>query len=148
VEARLLYDLQKVCVDHERGVYAVDVVEWALSLGKKPVKRPLPSLREVQTVRHLHKAAGRLPRVRLADLDRQRLAALLRAALHHAEGRLRDKIRPVINSVLDKVGLRPENYPERIGLDKLVEELLDRITERGFLNIGDLRDALSRNSLK
>jgi hypothetical protein len=44
--------------------------------------------------------------------------------------------------------MRPANYPERVALDKLIEELLDRVTERGFLNIGDLRDALSRNNLK
>ncbi len=31
---------------------------------------------------------------------------------------------------------------------KLVEELLDQIAERGFLSMGDLRDAISRNNLK
>jgi hypothetical protein len=31
---------------------------------------------------------------------------------------------------------------------KLVEEILDRIVDRGFLTMGDLRDALSRNNLK
>jgi hypothetical protein len=36
-EARMLYDLQKVCVDHERGVYTLDVIGWATSLGRKPV---------------------------------------------------------------------------------------------------------------
>ncbi len=36
VEARLLYDLQKVCVDHERDIYTVDLVEWALSWGRRP----------------------------------------------------------------------------------------------------------------
>jgi hypothetical protein len=148
VEARLLYDLQKVCVDHERGVYAVDPVEWALSLGRRPVKRPLPSLREARIVKHLQKAAGRMPLVWLDDLDRHRLAALLRAAAHRGEDRLRDKFRPLILGALDKVGLRPNNYPERIARHKLVEEVLDRITERGFLAIGDLRDALSRNNLK
>ena len=58
VEARLLYDLQKVCVDHERGVSTVDVVEWVLSLGKRPIKRPLPSQREVLMSKHLRSAAG------------------------------------------------------------------------------------------
>ena len=38
-EARLLYDLQKACVDSEREVYALDLVEWALSIGKRPIKR-------------------------------------------------------------------------------------------------------------
>ncbi len=147
-ETRLLYDLQKVCVDHERGIYAVDLMEWALSLGRRPIKRPLPSQREVMILKHLRKAARRLPRLRIAQADRCRLAALLDAAVHHGEERLRRRFRPRIREVLDQAGMRPANLPERIALNKLVEELLDRITERGFLNIGDLRDAVSRNQLK
>ena len=30
-----------------------DVVEWALSAGRRPIKRPLPSQRCVRIVRHL-----------------------------------------------------------------------------------------------
>jgi len=43
--------------------------------------------------------------------------------------------------------LRPENFPERVALEKLVEELLDRIIGTAF-TMGDLRDAVSRNQLK
>ena len=42
----------------------------------------------------------------------------------------------------------PQNLPERISRTKLVEELLDRIVERGFLTLGEVRDAISRNQLK
>jgi hypothetical protein len=148
VEARLLYDLQTVCVDHERGVYAVGLVEWLLSLGRRPVKRPLPNLREVLLVKHLRKAARRLPKTRLAGHDRDRLDGLLQSAVRRSEERLRERLRPPLTEVFDRVGMTPRNYPEQVGRQKLVEELLDRITERGFLNLGDLRDAVSRNTLK
>ena len=46
------------------------------------------------------------------------------------------------------VGLKPRNLPEQVAQKKIVEELLDRVVERGFLSLGDLRDALSRNALK
>ena len=46
------------------------------------------------------------------------------------------------------MGLTPQNLPERVARKKLVEELLDQIGERGFLTMGDLRDAISRNNLK
>src|SRR5262249_48241882 len=59
LEARLLYDVQQVCLDHERLVYAVDVVEWAYSLGRRPIKRLLPGQAEVRTLKHLRSAAGR-----------------------------------------------------------------------------------------
>ena len=51
-------------------------------------------------------------------------------------------------ATLDDVGLLPQNLPERISRSKLVEELLDRVVERGFLTLGEVRDAISRNQLK
>jgi len=148
VEARLLYDLQKVCVDNEREISTVDVVEWALSLGRRPIRRALPTQRDVLTSKHLRSAARRLAAVRLTDPQRQQLGAMLRAAAQRVEARLRGQFRPLITDALDEVGLTPQNVPERVAQKKLVEELLDKIVERGFLAIGDLRDALSGNNLK
>ena len=74
-EARLLYDLQKVCVDHEREIYTVDLVEWALSWGRRPIKRQLPNQRDVLMLKHLRSAARRLAAVRISDDQRRQLAA-------------------------------------------------------------------------
>ena len=81
VEARLLYDLQKVCVDHEREIYTVDLVEWALSWGRRPIKRRLPSQRDVLMLKHLRSAARRLAVVRISDEQRRQLAGLLHDAI-------------------------------------------------------------------
>ncbi|MFO0966334.1 MAG: hypothetical protein U0793_12225 [Gemmataceae bacterium] len=146
--ARLLYDLQKVCTDLERELFAVDLVEWACSLGQKPIKRPLPLQAEALVVQHLRSAAARLGRIHLQPDRRRRLSDLLREALHHREEHLRRRIRPLLASSLDEVGFVPTNQAESIARSKLIEELLDRIIERGFFNMGDLRDAISRNQLK
>ena len=148
VEARLLYDLQKVCVDHERNVYTIDLVEWALTWGRRPIKRPLPSQRDVLMLKHLCSAARRLGAVRVSDTQRRQLARLVHEAMNRVESRLRDQFRPKITTALDEVGLVPRNMPERVARKKLVEELLDQIVERGFLTMGDLRDAISRNKIK
>jgi len=147
-EARVLYDLQKVCVDHERGVYTLDVFGWLGSLGKKPLKRFLPGQRDVLMSKHLRSAERRLAAVRLTHRWRSRVSALLAAAVYRAETNLRARFKPVIERALDKVKLLPVNPPEKVGRKKLVDEILDRIVERGFLSMGDLRDALSRNNLK
>ncbi|MFO0808187.1 MAG: hypothetical protein U0746_06155 [Gemmataceae bacterium] len=147
-EARLLYDLQKVCIDHERPVFLPDLMEWAYSGFRRPLVRPLPNQPLVLAVKHLRSASDRLPAVRLAADVRRALADLLRKALHHTEERLRDCFRPQLSDALSGVGLRPHNFPERVARDKVVEELLDLIAERGFLKLGDLRDALARNGLK
>jgi hypothetical protein len=148
VEAALLYDLQKVGVDNERDIYALDVVTWLASGGHRPIKRPLPSQRLVRITKHLRSAAQRLTQARLADDERQHLARLLQSALHHCEERLRSRFRPVLNDALLTVGLQPSNAPERTAFARMVEEMLDRIVELGFLTFSDLRDTISRNQLK
>ena len=147
-EARLLYDLQKVVVDHDREIYTVDLVEWALSLGRRPIKRTLPFHREVLIVQHLISARRRLAKVRLPEPDRDRLSALLRSAVDRAKRDLREVFRPVVSQTLEATGWIPANVPEQAALEKLTEELLDRVVDRGFLNMSDLRDAVSRSNLK
>jgi len=147
-EARLLFDLQKVCVDHERPFFTVDPAAWALSLGRRPMKRLLPDHQEVLMVQHLRGAAKHLAAARLPDADRARFSRLLKDAVHRAEGRLRDRFRPAIARVLEETGFGARDLPERVALQKLVEEMLDRVVDRGFLAMGDFRDALSRNNRK
>lgn len=147
-EARLLHDLQKACLDYEHELYTTDLVDWAISLGRRPIRRALPCERLVLRGRHLRTAARRLRSARLSDTDRARLAALFKTAVNRLRDDTRARLRPVIRSTLEEVGMRPANLPERAAANKLTEELLDRIDDQGFLTMGDLRDAVSRNNLK
>lgn len=147
-EAAILFDLQTVCLDFESEIYTLDLVEWVLSGGRKPIKRPLTSQRIVRVTRHVRGIAQRLNLARLTDDDRKDLAGLIQTALSRCETRVRERFRPVLFSAMEDVGLRPTNPPERTAFRKMVEELLDRILDYGFLNFSDLRDALSRNQLK
>jgi hypothetical protein len=147
-DKRLLYDLQKVCMDHERVIYRVDVLKWIFSRGKRPLRRPLNSIREVMMAKHLASSAGRLVNVRLSGLERERLDGLLHEATHLAEQQMRQRMRPAIKQTMLNVGLVPKSVPEQVAMDKLVEDSLDCIAERGYLTMGYLRDAISRNDLK
>jgi len=146
--ARLLYDLQKVCLAFERETYVVDLLTWLRTFGRRPLRRPLPYQRAVLMSRHLRTAASRLNKAELPQAERERLRDLLREAMSAAEARLRGRLRPLIQGLFEEVDLRAANAPERIALRKIVEELLDSIVERGFLTMGDLRDAVSRSNLK
>jgi hypothetical protein len=148
VERRLLYDLQKVCVDRERDIFALGIVQWILSLGRRPIKRLLPNQREVIMTKHLRAALRHVQAVQIPDRERRLLSRLVQEALDKSEEHLRRQFRPQIDRALELVGLGPANLPERIARQKLVEELLDLVVERGHLAIGDLRDAISRNNLK
>ncbi len=148
VEARLLDDIQRVCEDSEREIYTLDVFDYLTSLGKRPIKRALPSQRLVRVVRHLSSAHGRLDEVRVADNDRAALGTLLKKAKIAARNNLDSRFRPVLETALDDVGLGARNPVEQVAFDKMVHELLDRIATHGFLGFGELRDAISRNQLK
>jgi hypothetical protein len=147
-EGRLLYDLQKVCVDHEREIYSVGVVEWLLEFGRRPLRRPQPNQRRVLMLRSLRSALRRAPRARLAVAQRERLTHLLHQALDRTEARLREALRPAIVTGLAGGGVRPRNAVERVAEGKLVEELLDGLADKGFLTMGGVRDAISRNQIK
>jgi hypothetical protein len=148
IEARFLYDLQAACIASERPIRAVDLVTWALSFGKRPIVRPLPSTREVRIAREIRNAAEKIRHIHLEPADRKLLGRILRWAKARAEQNVRDALRPKIIAILNEVGLRPSSIPEEIARDKVVEELLDQATDRGFFGIGHLRDAISRNQLK
>jgi hypothetical protein len=148
IEAKVLEDLQSVCLDHERETYTLDLVECVLSGGRRPIKRPLPSQRLVRITKHLRAAGQKLQQVRLSDNDRDHLSGLIHTALKKSEDSLRGKFRPVLRIALEDVGLKPTTPIERTAFDKMVDELLDRIIQYGFLTFSELRDTISRNQLK
>jgi hypothetical protein len=148
VEGRLLYDLQKVCVEQERGIFRYDLFGWLRQRGRAPLRRPLPLLRGVLITKHLRTAARRLSSARLSSADRERLAELLARASERAELHVRETLRPLVAGVLDQTELKPKNTVERVARLTVVEELLDVIVEQGAANLGHLRDAISRNDLK
>jgi hypothetical protein len=148
VEAAILYDLQRACLDAEQPTYALDLVEWLASGGHRPIRRRLDSQPYVRVPAHLRRATERLAAARLSDADRQSLAGLLRAAQQAAEDRLRARFRPTLTDALQDAGLTAESLPEQAARAKTVEELLDRIVATGFLTYADLRDAIARGQVK
>ncbi|MFO0879845.1 MAG: hypothetical protein U0840_21065 [Gemmataceae bacterium] len=147
-EMRFLSDLQKICLNNERAVYSTDLVEWLLSACRRPLQRPLTDLPMVLTVKHLQRALGRLPLMRMPQERRVQLSTLVTQALGSAECRLRQVFRPRLAAALNKVNLTPDNAAEELERDRLVEEMLDDIVAHGYLTLGDQRDALARNRLK
>ena len=114
---------------------------------RRPLRRRLPNQREVLMLKHLRSAAGRLPDARLPEDHRRQLARLMRDAIGRIEARLRERSPPGRRGIAASRTGGGQFAGER-GAKKLIEELLDRLADRGFLNIGDLRDAISRNNLK
>ncbi|HQY61629.1 MAG: hypothetical protein IPQ09_08875 [Myxococcales bacterium] len=148
LEARVLFDLQKACVEHERERRAVDVITWVTSGFRRRIVRPLPMATRVRIARRLHHAFVTSHRAEIGAGDRRDLETTFRSAVSRARTNVERSVLPVLTAVLDEVGLRPSNVPEEVAREKLCAEILDQILERGFLGLSELRDALSRSNLK
>ena len=98
--------------------------------------------------KHLRNAERRLVSAKLSGSERDRWGSLLKAAASSAEKQLRRRLRPLVTTALDDVGLLPENPSEQVSREKLIDELIDCVVQRGYLTMGYFRDALSRNQLK
>ena len=113
-EMRLLYDLQKVCIDHERGVYKLDICRWIVSALREPLKRPLPAKRDVLMARHLRRATQRLPSIRVSPWAARRLRKLLQVGLAPGRDKVRTRFRPVIETALNRAKLRRRTCPRAL----------------------------------
>jgi len=147
-EARLLYDLQKACIAQEQEIRRINLVQWLLARGKRPLDRPLPLLSEALVLRHLRTAVRRVAGARIDAAARQHLCEILEQSLEQIECASRRRLRTLIHEVLEQVGIHPQNVPERVAAQKVTEELVDHVLERSYLRMADLRDTLSKNDLK
>jgi len=146
--ARCLYELQKIPADLSREVFAVDLPEAIRTFGCRPVKRHLPHAREVLILMSLKKAQAQMLRSGISEQARLRLDRCFHDQIHGVEAKIRHDFTPIVAAALAESGLVPTNTVEEVARDKIVAELLDRICERGYLRIGNLRDAIARNRLK
>jgi len=146
--ARCLYELQKIPADLSREVYAVDLAEAIRTFGKRPVKRPLPRAKPVLILMGLRRAHAQLIRTQIGPIAKLRLDRLFQHQLHELEHKIRHDFTPIVAAALTQSGLIATNTVELVARDKLISELIDRVCSRGYLRIGDLRDAIARNRLK
>ncbi|HET6251674.1 MAG TPA: hypothetical protein VFE47_28570 [Tepidisphaeraceae bacterium] len=147
-DGRLLYDLQKICLHAEHEIYSVGVVDWLLEGCRRPLRRAQPNQRLALICKSLRSAARRIARTKLPMAHQAELTHLIQHAEHHTETRLRDALRPAITNAIEAGGLLAKNAPEQVAEHKLTEELLDSLTQRGFLTLGAVRDAISSNQIK
>jgi hypothetical protein len=146
--ARILFDLQNACIDREKDHFIVDIWAWALSLGRVPLKRPLPYLPEVLAARHLRSAARRIARVTMPRELRDRWLQVVRTAAHAAAEVVRTKFGTILEQAFKANGLEPGSAVDRVAFDKVVGETLDVVVAKGRFSLSDLRDVVARNDVK
>jgi hypothetical protein len=146
--ARLLYDLQKICVDSERESYRTRLFSWAVTLGRVPLVKPLPSQRVALVHRHAAAASRRLPALGLTGPIAADATTLVATAMRASELAVRTRLSPPIREAFAAAGLQPTALVEQAAFDKLVDELLDDVADRGFESFGSVRDAVSRSQVK
>ncbi len=145
-KVRLLYDLQSACHD-ANPAETVDLVGWALSWGRLPIRRRLALRPPVLVYRHLQRGSKRLPKLGHVSCY-PALRKLLGTAVRQAAAAVRQQLGPQLEEALEEVGLVAAHRVDIVARRKIVAELLDVVLERGHIQLSDLRDAFSRNPMK
>jgi len=145
--AKCLYDLQKLAVDLEGDLSVVDAGGWIASFGQRPLVRTLSLSRRAILSKQLKRAAKHLRRD-AALLEAGEFDALLAGEIERADENLREAVRPILIDLFVDAAFVPSNAIEVVARDKIVEELLDVLCERGHTRLADVRDAFARNRLK
>ena len=145
---RLLHHLEQAIDAAETQFLGVRWLPWLKSLGRQPLRRPLPFQSDLKTLRALDAVRTDLDRLtwphRLSDC----YGAPLAVARAYVIETLRRELAPPVDLALAQTGMVPENHRQRVALDKLRAELMDVVYHRYHLSFGDIRDAVARNDLR
>ena len=144
----LLEDLEQVVKLAGTPLEKVDAFRWILSLGKEPLRRELPYSGWLMALRSLRSATAQVGKLGLAAHQTELLLEHLGRWHQAATGALRDQVGPVIEATFRKTGLIPERVLEGLAWRQVVDELLERLANRGEIALGDLRDALASHRMK
>lgn len=148
IEARLLQELQSACEDHEQELFRINTVGWLFSLGKVPLKKPIPYQRAIQIYHRIRNAGHQSITTRLGVSERKKLENLLLEAARKNEQNLRKFLGPLIFKTLKESGFEGEGILGTISFERLIDEFLDKLLDQGYLSYSELRDLISRNFLK
>lgn len=148
VEARLLHDLQKACTIQEQPLLGLSVLTWVTSLGRRKLIRPVPHAQRVRASRLLRRALDRIATTTIGLSSQEALRDVLGEWVDRSTERTRETLRVSAQRALRRAHFEGTTHVERVASSKLIEELLDGVDARGFIGIGDLRDAVAANDLK
>jgi len=147
-EEKLLRELEHIRQDVISPPQTLDLLGWFLSGGVSRLRRPMMRVDMIRATRFLRQAQQHLTFTRIDNAARHRVDALLRKARAFNENQARDEIGPMLAGALEDSGFAQHSRLGRLALDQVVENLLDRILEQGFLTFQNLRDTLAISPVK
>ncbi len=147
-EEKLLRELENIYEDVISPPQTLDLMGWILSGGTSRLRRPRILVDVIRATRFLRLAQQHLTFTRIDNPARQSVEGLLRTARMVNETEVRSQIGPVLYEALHDAGFAPPSQLGQLALGQIVETLIDRILEQGFLTFQNLRDTLAVSPVK
>ncbi len=147
-EEKLLRELENIYEDVISPPQTLDLMGWILSGGTSRLRRPRILVDVIRATRFLRLAQQHLTFTRIENSARQSVEGLLRKARLVNETEVRVQIGPVLYEALKDAGFAPPSQLGQLALGQIVETLIDRILEQGFLTFQNLRDSLAVSPVK
>ena len=147
-EEKLLNELENIHDDVVSPPQVLDIMGWVLSGGVSRLRRPMVLVDVIRATRFLRMAQQHLTFTRIDNSARQSVESLLRTARLSNENEVRAQIGPALSQALGDAGFSPTSHLGKLALGQIVETLIDRILEQGFLTFQNLRDTLAVSPVK
>lgn len=163
VHKRLLQDIQKSYIDPNKEFFRISFLKCIGSFGKYPLKEPIKALPVKKKLMALQSIEKRLYKLQVREKELKHFQFVIKQALESVETELRTKLGAWIDESMRRSQITPARFDtsetsngghpaevqqERIAYEKIKEDLVDIVVEKGHLKFSDLRDAISCNDLK
>ena len=146
--ARLAHHLEQALDATETQFLGVRWLPWLKSLGRQPLRGPLPFQSNLKALRALDAVLTDLDRLPWSHHLTERYSAPLAVARDNMIETLRRELATPVDLAFARIGMVPETHRQRVALNKLRAELMDVIYRRYHLSFGDVRDTVARNDLR
>ena len=171
--ARLLADLRRAVRAAQRPPWRLDLPGWLTSRGRLPWRRPLPGRLLARVTHHLRVAQRRALRAAGGGPAGVRLQEALGQVVDLAAQRLHTYVRQGVAAAMDAAQSPPPARPAqprrvveddparcllgpagtpgppwRLARDRVAAELADLAVQRGYTQLGDLRDRVAAGDAK
>lgn len=147
-ERNLLFDLQFSYQKAIKQYFKLNFDGFFRSFGRNKLIAKLPFQQKINKIKYLRSVKKRIQKLKIRDKELKQFSQFVQQIIDKTNTQLKEEFNSILNEGFQKNQLIPQSSQEKVGFEKLKEELIDQMIERGRFRFSYLRDILSRNELK
>ncbi|MEK7485029.1 MAG: hypothetical protein AABZ60_11940 [Planctomycetota bacterium] len=147
-ERHLLFDLQLSYQKAIKQYFKLNFDGFFRSFFLGSLIQKLPFQQRINKIKYFRSALKRIQRLKVREKELQSFEKFIEDLIEQTNNELRTDFRQILQTAFQENQLFSHNSQEKVGFEKLKEEILDKIIAEGRFKFSYLRDIISRNDLK